>query len=483
MSLAAAGARGSLITIGAQAAAVALRLLSIVVLSRLLAPSIFGLVAVVTAIIYFATAVIFLGLPMATAQATSLSNRAASSMVAINSAMGLAVAIALFLIAEPLATIYQQPLLLPIVQWLALVPAISGINAQFRQHLVRELRFGALSTSEVVSQAGGIVVAIVFAVAGATWEAIVAQAVSAAALQCILVLVFARWLPGVPGAWRSEVIPLVRIGMNIFGTNLLRNASRSVIVPALGLVASPNAVGQFDRAQQLTLTPINMTVDQLQRVVIPILSRLRDQPVKMLAYMQRFQLIGGYLTSSLFLFAAVFAFPITRILLGPGWELAAAIMQVMCIGAVFRASGQTMQWLFISANASGAGLRFNLWSQPIVAAISLSGLTWGAEGVAIASTCAWIAYWPASVYAVARTTGFSTVALMSSVARGTFLFASPVAAVSAAALLFPTPAWLTLAIGAALALLTASVLALVAPLVRRDLTTIWRTAKLAFGRR
>ncbi len=482
MSLADAGARGSFVTLGSQGIALLARMVGVIVLARLLAPEVFGLVAVVTSITVFVTAIIFLGLPMATAQATHLSHRASSSLFVINAVLGAIVAAALYACAQPLAALYAAPELVQIVQWLALVPLMTGLTAQFRQQLIRNLRFGALALTEVISQVGGILIAILVALAGGTYEAIVAQSVATAALALVGSIAWARWFPWRTGMWRDEVLPIVRVGTHIFGMNLARNASRSVIVPVLGLAATPAAVGQYDRAQQLTLQPINLTVDQLQRVVVPILSRLRNDRARMLSYMQRFQLVGAYCTSSAFLVLAAIAVPLTTMLLGEDWALAGTVMQFLAIGAVFRVAGQSMQWLFISAEATAKGLRFNLWSQPAIALISLAGLPWGVVGVAAASAIAWAAYWPASVFWAARAAGFRAWDLMSSVLRGIFMFAAPVAFGAWLGQSLELASLLRVVVALGVAAVVSIVLGLLIRPVRSDLAVVLRTVRRAARR-
>lgn len=483
MSLAFEGARGSLVTVAAQMANLGLRVISLVVLARLLAPEDFGLVAIVTSISTIVMTIVFFGLPMATAQATNLSRRAHSGLLIVNSTLGLLLGFALFLAAPAVGSLYGEPHLVTIVQWLSLVPLLNGINVQFRQSLIGDLRFGPLTRAELTAQALGVVVAIVLALRGFGWQAIVAQLVTTAVAQLTLTALASRWWPGPPGRWRSEVLPIAHIGAHLFGTTLVQNVSKGAIVPILGLVSSPNALGQFDRAQQLAVMPINLTVDQLQRVVVPILSRLRDEPARMLAYMQRFQLVGAYGTATLSAVAAALAPHLVEVVLGPGWRTTGLVLQILAVGAVFRSASQSMQWLFIARRRTGPGLRFAAWSLPAVSVVSLLGLPWGVVGVAVANTAAWMLYWPIAATRTGRATGFPPRALLSSAARGTFMFALPLGAAASLVHLLPVVGLPALVVGLGFAALGAVFIGLCVGPVRRDLAIVWRTARLALQRR
>lgn len=481
-SLAAAGARGGVVTIGSQVLSLITRTVGLIFLARLLPPEVFGLAAVVSSITGFATAIIFLGLPMATVQAETLSQRAKSSLFFINSMLGIALGAVLFFTAPLIADYYNQPALDPMVRWLALVPVLSGIQSQFRLQLIRSLKFTGLAVAEVVAQLLATIAALIFAMHGATYEAVIAQGVIQSASLILIVVVMARWMPTRPGAWASEVKGLMIIGLHIFGTNLLRDGTRNIVVPIMAAFNSPASVGNYDRAQQLSVIPINLTVDQLQRVAVPILSRFRDNPQRMLAYMRRAQLAAAYLTATAFLVLAAVAQPLVVLLLGDAWALAGFILQIMAVGAVFRTLGQSMQWIFIASGSTKEGFTFSLWSQPLIVAISLGGLIWGVEGAAVANTISWALYWPAATWVASRTAGFEARPLIIDAIRAFLLFGVPVGLAAAAAHLLDLPGLLTVLIGCLFAVVAATIVFLLVKPVRVDLLALFEVGRLAFRR-
>ncbi|WNM27808.1 oligosaccharide flippase family protein [Demequina capsici] len=481
-SLSASGARGSLVTLVSQGGLIAIQFASLVVLAHLLTPDVFGAVAVVSAIVTFATAIVFFGLPMATLQATTLSSGAASALLIINAALGFAAGLILFASAGWLAALYDTPELTAVCRILAAVPVVQGLTIQFRQHLSRDLRFGAIAVADVLGQVCGLAVAVIVAMAGGTYSVLTAQLLTATVVQALIVVAAARWIPRSPGNWRSEVKDVVRTGMHIFGMNLTLQASRAVTVPALGLVASPVAVGQYDRAQQLVATPVALAIDQMQRVVVPVLTRVRGESARLLNYIQAFQLIAAYGTSTALLVAAALGEPLVEVVLGPGWETAGVLVQLLAVGAAARALAQTNQWLFIGGGHSRAGFRLNLWAQPAIVALSLAGLPWGASGVAIASTAGWLAFWPLSTAAVARAMSFPLASLMSVSVRGALLFALPAAAAARFALSFNATPVTSLAIGIAFAITGGLLSAAVFPGVRKDVGAVLGYLRIALQR-
>lgn len=469
-------------TLAGQAATVLTRTVALVLLARLIAPEAFGLVAIVTAIATFATAVMLFGIPMAVVQAEQVSARAKSTLFGVNVGLGVLFTTAIYASSGMLARLYDDDRLAEIVPWIALVPLINGLMIQSRTHLMRDLRFTRLFVAETAGLVTGVAVAVFLAFQGAEIEAVVTLQVAPVALQALLVMAAARWLPGRPGNLR-EVSALLRVGMRILGMNVLKSGARNVVVPVMGLVVPAAAVGAFDRAQHLIVTPINLTVDQMQRVAVPVLSRLRREPERMLAYMQRAQLLGAYGTATLFLVTAALGEPMVRILLGPGWDTAGTVIQVLAAGATCRALAQTMQWVFISADATAQGLRFNLWSQPLVAALSLAGLPWGVIGVAVANSVAWALLWPMATLVAARSAGFPAGSLFRGPARALLLFGLPVGSAAAIPRFLDLANGPTVLLGFGLAAGAGLISWWAFPRVRHDLGALAATARLALSRR
>ena len=371
--LAASGARGGLATLLAQASLLLLRVASLAILARLLAPEIFGTVAIATAIVMFTTQIAFLGLPMSSVRPAELSSAAQSWLLLINTGLGLAMAAVLLTLSSWIAQLYQNPLLGVVLPWLAVVPITAGFQQQFRVRLIRALRFRSLATAEVVASSVAILASIGIALAGGTWQAIVVQLLVQQLVQMSIVMALARHSPALPGRFREEVAPIVRIGAQLSASELLRSLGRYAIVPVTGLFVSPTSLGYFDRAQQLTVMPASLLTDQLQRVVVPILSRVRSTPATYLRFLTSAQRATAYAASFGFLIAAALADPLVTLFLGSDWDQSATIFRFLAVGAAFRAIAQSMQWVFVSGRSSD-GLRLNAWLQPTIVAVSLAGV-------------------------------------------------------------------------------------------------------------
>ncbi|MGE2836576.1 oligosaccharide flippase family protein [Mycobacterium sp. SMC-4] len=410
-SLATRGARGGLVAVGTQCTSLVARLACIVTLARLLVPEYFGMVAIVAAFAELAASIIQFGLPLAAAQADSLSPRAKSALFLVNSLLGLLFAVVFLVSAAPVARIYGDARLFDIMLWLSIVPVAVGVSAQFRAQLMRDLRFViselVVTSSHLFSMASAVILA---ALTGSIY-ALVVLVVAPQVVQLVCFVAAARWRPGLPGAW-VEAYRIIIIGGQIFVINLLKSVSRTAVVPVLGLSETSANVGFYDRAYQLSAVPANTVMDALQRIVVPLLARVRSDRTKLHIAYEKVQTTATLLLVTGSWVLAAVGQPLVVLALGHEWALAGTILQFLAIGTGFRLMAMMEQWLFIGGQATRAGVIFSVWSQPLVIAVSLAGLPWGVVGVAVANAIAWALFWPLSTLAAARATGIDGATLL-----------------------------------------------------------------------
>ncbi len=471
-SLASAGARGGLAALLTQGTSLVARLATVIVLARFLVPEYFGLIAVVAALSEFAGLVIDCGLPLAAAQSQSLSRQAKSTLFLVNSLLGFVFAGAFLLSSELIAEAYGDGRLTEITRWISITPLAVGVSAQFRAQLMSDLRFVSLEVIITTTRIIGMVSAVAVAAITGSVFALVVLAVLPQALQLPWLVIVARWRPGLPGAW-AESRQLIAIGSRIFGLSLLRNISRTAIVPVLGLFESPKHVGFYDRAYQLSASPANALMDSLQRIAVPTLSRIRSDRQTLQSAFDKVQTTATMALVSAVWVVGALGEPIIVVALGEEWLLAGRVMQFLAIGAGFRLMGIMQQWLFIAGQATGAGLIFSAWAQPLVIIVSLAGLPWGIVGVAATSALAWAIFWPISTIAAAKATGLSGRTTLKKSGIIISSFCAPVALSAVLPRIYLSDPALTIMAGSSLAVVVACILILFRPSLRRPINEIF----------
>jgi PST family polysaccharide transporter len=119
-SLGRMAAGGALVTMGGQLAKIAVQFGGVILLARLLTPRDYGLVTMVLAIVGVGEVLRDFGLSSAAIQARHLSRGQRDNLFWINTAIGLVLALVVFLMAGRIAAFYGEPLLRGLAQAIAL---------------------------------------------------------------------------------------------------------------------------------------------------------------------------------------------------------------------------------------------------------------------------------------------------------------------------------------------------------------------------
>lgn len=415
-SLAGAAARGGAVTITAQAVRIVIQLAQVFILARLIAPDAYGLVAMVTAFTGVAVILRDFGLSTSALRRADLSRQQRSNLFWINAALGMVLAVIVFLLAWPISFFYGQPEIIPLVQWISVTYIISGITAQFRVAIARTLRFKALAVCDVAPAILALAAAIPVAAAGYSVTALVVLQLVLPVADLILSASFARWWPGFPGR-TSGMRELLSFGGSFAFTQILSYATRNIDSILVGRVWGPASLGFYDRAYQLSVVPINQVNAPMTKVALPVLARAVDEPARLARGLRTAQLVACYLTSSALFIAAGVSVPLIELVLGARWIPIAPIFALLAIGSVFRSIQQIANWLQVAKGSSKSLLLSNLIGQPIIIVCIVCGVPFGVMGVAAGSTIGYAAFWLFSMIWAGRHTGINTMPLIMRASR------------------------------------------------------------------
>ena len=251
-----------------------LRLLSNLLLTRLLFPEAFGLMALVTVVLTGLQMLSDTGLNSAIVQ----SKRGEDPMF-LNTAWTLQIIRGLFLgliavaLAVPLAEFYEQPQLAALLPVAGLTTVIMGLQSTKELVANRHLTLGRLTLIELVSQVAGIVLMVMLAWLLRSVWALLIGALFAAALRSVLSHVA---LPGQANrlAWeRDAFYELFHFGKYIFVSSIagfvVNNADRAV----LGKFVTIGMLGIYNIGFFMSSVPFMLSLKFNNRVLLPIYSQ------------------------------------------------------------------------------------------------------------------------------------------------------------------------------------------------------------------
>jgi O-antigen/teichoic acid export membrane protein len=482
-ALGARAARGGAVALGGQAVRIGVQVLSVVVLSRLLTPSDYGLLAMVMAVIGVADVFRDLGLSTAAVQARTLSEGQRSNLFWVNTGLGLFLGLAAFVAAPLMDTIYGEPELVQITRVMALVFVINGIATQYRADLTRRLLFLRLAVADVVAPVVALGAAVAMALAGAGYWSLVGQQVVQYVVMTVVVMSAGRWAPHRPDR-RTPMGGLLRFGWHMVGVELIGYAGKNADALVIGTRFGSEALGLYNRAFQLLMMPLVQVRTPTTQIALPVLASLQDDPARYGAYLRRGQLALGYtLVVSLGLVVGA-ADPITDLFLGAQWQDVAPLLRLLALASVFQTLAFVGYWVYLSRGLTAALVRYSLFETAVRLTCLVVGSNWGVVGVAAGFAVAPALTWPVSLWWLSRLAPIPVRSLLGAALRILLVTLAVAAGSWGAADAVPgLPAALQLLIAGVGGVAALLGLMLCAPVLRRDLRDVREVVQLALLRR
>jgi len=389
--------RGGAVTLSAQGTKFALQMGSTMVLARLLSPSDFGLIAMVTAVTGFVAMFKDAGLSMATVQRKEITHDQVSTLFWLNLALSAAVMLVVAAMAPLIAAFYSEPRLVWVTIALAGTMLFGGLTVQHQALLRRQMRFKSLAVVEIASMAGGIAVAITMALMDFGYWSLVGMIGGTAIINAGLVWVLCDWRPGLPKRG-SGVGEMLKFGGNLTGASVLSYSRRNLDNVLIGAIWGSASLGLYSKAYQLLLLPVRQINAPLTAVALPALSRLSDQPAQYRHFYRQFIECIAFAGFPLMLYALTNARTVVLALLGDHWLGAVPLFQALAPAAMISVINVAGGIVFISTGRTDKQLRATVVSTFVVVLGFVIALPFGPLGIAISFSTTFMLTFPGIVW-------------------------------------------------------------------------------------
>jgi O-antigen/teichoic acid export membrane protein len=359
-----------------------LKVLVLVILTRLLGPADFGLVSAALVVITISLNFSQLGLGPALIQRPDLEDRHLSTAFYASIGLGVLVAALVWVTAPLVAQFFRMEHLTPIVRALALVFPITGVATVPESLLTRELRFKLLSNRDIYAYGFGYgVVGVVLAVLGwGVWALVLAQLAQVVVRTAILLRAAPVRLSARP-TWASFIELMdYGVGQSVSRVGVIMANQVDNLVVGRWLGAVP--LGNYTRAYQLMQVPTRLLGDVLDKVLFPTMARVQDDSRRLTAAFLQGTAVLALMTLPVGVVAAVLGPELVSVAFGSRWAGLVAPFQVLSLGMMFRTCYRMSDSL---SRATGKVYR-RAWRQTLFAALvflgALAGQTRGLVGVA-----------------------------------------------------------------------------------------------------
>jgi PST family polysaccharide transporter len=195
--------------------------------------------------------------------------------------VGLAALVALILItAAPfIAETFSEPRFAPVLRAVAPLLIIYSLSGVLQSKLRRDLKLKGFAYASIIATILGAIVAAIMAVMGFEVWSLVCQQWVYAITSTAMFLFHAGWLPKTAVVW-SHIQRLAGFSFNVIGAALLRFALRQLDLIFIGAHLPSKQVGLYFLATRTLNTVGQLTYYSIQRLGLPVLARLQDDPVR-----------------------------------------------------------------------------------------------------------------------------------------------------------------------------------------------------------
>lgn len=374
---------GAVVTAMAQSVRVATQIVSVIVLSRLLSPQDFGVVAMCAPVLAFIALFQDFGLTQATIQKTGIRHEEVNYLFWVNVAVSAALACVLAGAAPLVAAFYGEPRVTGLVAAFGLQIMAYGLGAQHLALLTRRMQFARLAAIDVASAVLGLAVSIAWTFIDRSYWALFAGTLTSAVLPTLCYWASSQWRPGLPRKV-DGISELINFGAGITGFNFANFFARNLDNVLIGKYWGEAQLGLYDRAYKLLLFPLTQITNPLSKVMVPALSRLTDEPGRYRsAYLRVMPLILLVALPGV-AFATAMSDILIPFVLGEQWRESSAIFLALGFAGLLQPLNNPAGWLFISQGRSGDFMRWGIVTAVTSVLAFVIGLPYGALGVAIA---------------------------------------------------------------------------------------------------
>ncbi|UCC50644.1 MAG: MOP flippase family protein [Anaerolineaceae bacterium] len=299
-------------------------------LSRLLGPEAFGLVALASVFTAFVRIFLDQGFGAAIIQRSDLEPEHLDTAFWFGIVVGLALTLGGIAAANLIAQLFEEPQLAPIVRWLSLTFLIAALSSTQIAILRRDLAFKSLAVRSTVATVGGGIVAVSFAFLGFGVWSLVAQNLVGSLLGVIFLWRASHWRPGFNFSKR-HLSELYGFGLNVIGIKVLDFFNRRSDDFLIGYFLGPVALGYYTIAYRLLLVMLQLLTGITTAVSFPTFSRLQKEPERMRSAFYKVTKVTSLIAFPAFVGILIVAPELVDVLYGSEWAPSVPVMQILAL--------------------------------------------------------------------------------------------------------------------------------------------------------
>jgi O-antigen/teichoic acid export membrane protein len=424
------------------------RMLTAVVLARLLAPDDYGLAAL--ALVFASLVLVFsdLALGAAIVQRKVLTELDRATAFWLSVGTGVVFTVLGVALSGPVASFYGEPSIGPLCAALSFSFVITSLATTHEALMLREMQFARLEKRVMIATIAGAAAGVAVGIKTHDAWAIIAQQLTHSCVSTVLLWRLSPWRPSLRFSGAS-LRSLGSFSGYLVGHRLLYYLHRNADNILIGRFVGATALGAYTLAYNIMLVPMSRIAGPLQKVLGPTFARMQDEPARIADAWVRIVRLLGMISIPSLLGLVVVAPDFVHVVLGDAWAPAVPLIQVLAWVGLLQSLQSINTDILQARGLTSTIFRFTILFSGAHFLAFVIGLQWGVVGVAVAYAISSTLVEPIYTWLTARSIGISPWRIAGAV-RGVFeaglIMAGALLALRAGLLDLGVPAFFRLAI-------------------------------------
>ncbi len=366
-----------------------------ILLSRMLSPSDYGMVGMLTIFSLMASTLQESGFTAALANRKEIKHEDYNAVFWFNLGMGISLYILLFFLAPSIARFYNTPALTPLARYIFLGFVIASLGTAHNAWLFKQMKVKQKALIQLTSLILSGITGVTMAFCGMSYWGIATQSLVYVTSNSLLFWIFSGWKP----SWNISLHPLkemIGFSSKILLTNIASNINNNLLSVILGKYYSEKEVGLFNQANKWTSMGYSTIQGMVNGIAQPVLRDVADDKVRQCRVFRKMLRFTAFVSFPCLLGLSLISYELIVLTITEKWAESAQLMQILCIGGAFVPIQGLYTNLLISKNRSDLFMWNTIFLGLFQIASALICHPYGLKVMIIAYICiniGWLGLW------------------------------------------------------------------------------------------
>jgi len=364
------------------------------VLSRLIKPAEFGIIAMVSMAIGFLNVIKDFGFGAALIHKKEVSDDEYSTVFWFNLIIGVALTAIVFIASPYIGDFFNEKEVEYVTKILSFTFIINSVGIVWSNRLLKEVAFKQIFYRSFISTIISGTCAIILALNNYGVWALVAQVYTALIINTFLNYLHVKWLPSFV-IKKKYVRHLVQFGIPLLADQSINYWVRNIDNLLVGKVFGKNTLAYYNKAYTLMLLPVEQLTSTLTKVLFPSFALIQDDRPQIANIYLKISRVIAFIAFPVMISLSMLAKPLILIVYGKNWTPVIPIFEVLSILGMFQALGALSGDIYLSLGETKLMFKVGLFSKTtmisgIVLGLYIGGLMGMVYGYCIGSTIAFL---------------------------------------------------------------------------------------------